>query len=152
MSSRTKRTATAYGDPMSETTPRGRGRLIIGSAAIVVIAVVVTVLVSRHHGTDARGARDAKTAATLFVGAINSGSGDGAAAISCTSFADAARSAARSGADPGISYALGAVTTSGTDATAVLTQSFDVAGSVQKSNQTLTLAETGGLWLVCGRQ
>ena len=137
---------------MSDSTPRGRGRLVIATAVVVLAAVVVTLLVSRRHSTAERGARDARTAATLFVGAINSGSGDGAAAISCTSFADGARSAARSGADPGISFALGAVTTTGTSATATLIQSLDVAGSVQKSTNTLTLAEANGLWLVCGER
>ena len=121
-----------------------------GLVLVIAIAVITAVAVHRQHGS-ARGASTARTAATLFVGAINSGSGSGAAAISCDSFAADARSAARSGADPGISFSLGAISITGDGATAVLNQVFDVGGSTQDSQHTLTLQKTDGLWLVCGQ-
>jgi hypothetical protein len=117
---------------------------------VLVVAVLTALAVGRHHST-ARGAKTAQVAATLFVNAVNNGQGDGAAAIACNGFADGARSAARSGADPGISYRLGDVTVNGSSATAQFTQIFDVGGSTQESLHLLTLTKTSGLWLVCGQ-
>ena len=122
----------------------------VGVIVVLAIAILTALAVGRHH-SDARGASSAQTAATLFVNDVNSGKGDGAASIACDSFADGARSAARSGADPGISYRLGAVSVNGDSATATLTQTFNVGGTAQQSQHVLTLKKSGGLWLVCGQ-
>lgn len=135
---------------MTDPTPRRRTGLALGLVAVIVIAILAALAVGRHH-SNARGAHSPQTAATLFVSAINHGQADGAAAISCDAFNDGARSAARSGADPGISFTLGTVSVNGSSATATLTQSFDVGGTTQQSQHVLTLTETGGLWLVCGQ-
>jgi len=143
--------AAEYGGAMSDSPPpRGRTGVTIGVVTVLIIAVLVVIAVGRHR-TSSRGAASPTTAATLFVGAINAGSGDGAAAISCTSFADGARSTARSGADPGISYKLGDVLVDGNTATAQLQQTFDIAGSPHQSQHQLTLKRSGGRWLVCGQ-
>jgi hypothetical protein len=135
---------------MSDAPPPRRTGLAAGIAVVLVVAVIVAVLAGRHHSS-ARGASSAATAATLFVGAINAGSGDGAAAISCTSFANGARSAARAGVDPGISFKLGGVVVAGDNATAQLEQDLNVGGSAQHSQYQLTLKKSGGRWLVCGQ-
>jgi len=124
--------------------------LTLGVVVVLIVGILTAVAVGRHH-TSARGADTATKAATLFVGSINAGSGDGAAAISCTAFADGARSAARSGADSGISFKLGGVLVDGDSATAQLEQTFDVSGSAEVSQHQLTLTKTGGRWLVCGQ-
>ena len=121
------------------------------SAVVLIAAAVLVALAAGRHHTNARGAASAQVAATMFVNAVNHGQGDGAAAISCDRFADGARSAARSGADPGISYRLGTVTVNGNSASALLTQIFDVGGSDQEGQHLLTLTKSGGLWLVCGQ-
>jgi len=135
---------------MSDLPPRRRPGLTAGLVVVLVVVILTAIAAGRHHSS-ARGAGSAATAATLFVGAINSGSADGAAAISCTAFADGARSAARSGADPGISFKLGDVAVEGDSATAQLEQTFDVGGSSQQSEHQLTLKKAGGRWLVCGQ-
>src|SRR4051794_1739374 len=127
---------------MSESAPRRRAGWTLAVVVVLTVAILTAIAVGRHH-TSARGATSATTAATLFVGAINSGSGDGAAAISCAAFEDGARSAARSGADPGISYKLGGVLVDGDGATAQLDQMFEVSGSSQDSQHQLTLKKTG---------
>jgi hypothetical protein len=126
----------------------GLPRASLVAGLMIVTAIMLTACQAQSH---ARGANDPKTAATLFVGSINAGSSDGAAAISCTSFADAARSAARSGHDPGITFSLGTVTTDGDGATAVLIQSTNVGGSTQQSQRALTLRKSDDRWLVCGQ-
>jgi hypothetical protein len=119
---------------------------------VVLAAIVITLVLARHtDGSTPRGARSAKVAATLFVGAINSGSGAGAAAVSCASFSDEARSEARSGQDSGITFSLGAVSAGSDSGTAALDEAINVGGSVEHSTYTLLLSRSGGLWLVCGR-
>jgi hypothetical protein len=127
-----------------------RARAAIAGSVLVAVAAGATTA-GCSEGSPTRGAATAKTAATLFVGAINSGSGSGAAAISCTAFADAARSQARSGSDPGISFSLGSVTENGDSANAQLDQATNVGGTTQTTTFTLTLQKSGGLWLVCGQ-
>ena len=129
-----------------------RSRSIWVAGAVVALGVAITVIVASRHHSSPRGASTPKIAATLFVGAANSGSGSGTAAVSCASFAAQAGSLARSGADPGISFTLGTVSTEGASATAVIDEALDVGGSTQHQQYTLTLQSSGGLWLVCGER
>lgn len=125
-------------------------RRLVWTAGLLLLLALAGVLAACGHSSSGRGARSAQTAATLFVGAADTGSGSGTAAMSCTGFADQAHSIARSGADPGITFSLGAVITTGDTATAVMDEALNVAGSVQHQQYTLALQRTGGLWLVCG--
>jgi hypothetical protein len=73
--------------------------------------------------------------------------------VSCERFGDAARAAARSGADPAISFTLVAVTARDKDnATASLVQLLRLSSSdAQRVPYRLALQRGAGLWLVCGR-
>ncbi|HEV7204917.1 MAG TPA: hypothetical protein VGN18_09920, partial [Jatrophihabitans sp.] len=82
--------------------------------------------------------------------AVNAGDKDAAAAISCASFRDRAHGAAVTGADPGITFALGEVRVTGTTATATLTEHLVFAGTTSDTRVRLSVVETSGRWLVCG--
>jgi hypothetical protein len=98
-----------------------------------------------------RGEVSATLAAQHFVTAVNSGNKDDAAAVACANFADQARSAATSGADPGIDFVLDSVAVDGSSSgTAELTQRVRVGGSTQRQPYLVHLQRTDGRWLVCG--
>jgi hypothetical protein len=128
--------------------------LVVACGLLVVVGLTVGILVFNASAPDApRGARTPALAARQFVAALNAGNGDGAAHISCDRFGDAARAAARSGADPAISFTLAGVTTLDKDnATATLVQQLRLSASdAQRVPYRLALLRGAGLWLVCGR-
>jgi hypothetical protein len=128
--------------------------LVVACGLLVVVGLTVGILVFNASAPDApRGARSPALAARQFVAALNAGDGIRAARVSCDRFGDDARAAARSGADPGISFALVSVTTSDKDnATATLVQQLRLGASgSQRVPYRLALLRGAGLWLVCGR-
>jgi hypothetical protein len=144
--------------PDGERAPSGPVRhlrlIVIAAAAIVVAGFVVgVVLVKASAPPLGRGAPTAADAAGRYLHAVNAGDEAAAADIACDTFADQARAQARSGADPGITFALGALTmASKTDATIGLAERIRLpGGSVQRQQVSLYLARSGGRWLVCGR-
>jgi hypothetical protein len=128
--------------------------LVVACGLLVVVGLTVGILVFNASAPDApRGARTPALAARQFVAALNAGDRDGAAQVSCDRFGDAARAAARSGADPAISFTLVAVTARDKDnATASLVQLLRLSSSdAQRVPYRLALQRGAGLWLVCGR-
>ena len=97
--------------------PRSRRRLWIGAgcAAVLVAGGIVAGVVLTSSDGNLRGEVSATLAAQHFVTALNSGNKDDAAAVACANFADQARSAATSGADPGIDFVLDSVAVDGTE-------------------------------------
>ena len=133
--------------------PRSRRRLWFGAggAAVLVAGGIATGVVLTSSDDSLRGEISASLAARHFVTSLNAGDRDGAAAVSCDNFADQARSAATSGADPGIDFVLDSVAIAGSNsATAELTQRVRVAGSTQRQPYLVRLQRTDGRWLVCG--
>ncbi|MGI8761808.1 MAG: hypothetical protein ACR2LF_11065 [Jatrophihabitantaceae bacterium] len=121
--------------------------VIIVAAAAVLAAVLVVTL---GGGRDARGATSAQQAAQRFVTALNTGDGDAAVAISCSSFAAQARSEAHEGV-AGFRFTLGPVRSDGSgSATAQLTQLVQLPGAAQRSSVVLTVQRVSGRWLACG--
>jgi hypothetical protein len=128
--------------------------LVVACALLVVVGLTVGILVFNASAPDApRGARTPALAARQFVAALNAGDGAGAARMACDRFGDAARAAARSGADPSISFTLVGVTTRDRDnATATLVQQLRLSASdTQRVPYRLALLRGAGLWLVCDR-
>lgn len=127
--------------------------MIGGAAAAAVAGGVTAGVVFANSGGDLRGELTATRAAQHFVSALNAGDKDAAAAVACDNFADAARSAATSGADPGIDFVLDSVRLTGaTSGTAEITQRLAVGGTTQKQPYLVHLDRTDGRWLVCGEQ
>jgi hypothetical protein len=134
--------------------PRSRRRLWIGAgcAAVLVAGGIIAGVVLTSSDDSLRGEITATLAARHFVAALNAGNKDGAAAVACDNFADQARSAAASGADPGIDFVLDSVAIAGTSSgTAELTQRLRVGGSTQRQPYLVHLQRTDGRWLVCGQ-
>jgi hypothetical protein len=128
--------------------------VVIAAVAVVVVGLVVGIVVFNSSAPSlGRGAETAQFAASTFVAAINNGNEKGAAAIACDSFANPARAAARTGSDPGISFALGRVTTvSNTVAHVSVQERIELPGGLMHTQLlTLTIVRSGGRWLVCGR-
>jgi hypothetical protein len=133
--------------------PRSRRRLWIGlgCAGVLVAGGAVAAVVLASSGSGLRGEISATVAAHHFVAALNSGNKDDAAAVSCDNFADQARSAAASGADPGIDFVLDSVAAGDGSGTAELTQRLRVDGKTQQQPYLVHLQRTDGRWLVCGQ-
>jgi hypothetical protein len=132
--------------------PRSRRRPWIGAgcaAVLVAGGAAATVLFSSSGGL--RGEISATLAAHHFVSALNAGDRDDAASVACDNFADQARSAAASGADPGIDFVLDSVAAGSTSGTAELTQRLRVDGKTQRQPYLVHLQRTDGRWLVCGQ-
>ena len=128
--------------------------IVITAGVIVVVGLVVGILVFNASAPSlGRGAESAATAASTFVAAVNAGDERAAAAIACDQFADPARAVARTGSDPGISFALGRVTThSATTATVSVQERITLPGGhVHTQPLTLDIERSAGRWLVCGR-
>jgi hypothetical protein len=132
--------------------PRPRRRLWIGiGCAAVLVAGGVIAAVELSSSGELRGEISATLAAHHFVTALNAGNKDDAAAVACDNFADQARSAAASGADPGIDFVLDSVAAGSTSGTAELTQRLRVDGGTQRQPYLVHLQRTDGRWLVCGQ-
>lgn len=128
--------------------------IVIAAVAVVVVGLVVGILVFNASApTLGRGAETASAAASTFVSAINNGDEKGAADSACDQFADPARAAARTGSDPGITFALGRLTMhSKTTATVSVQERITLPGGhVHTQPLTLSIQRSGGRWLVCGR-
>jgi hypothetical protein len=128
--------------------------IVIAAVAVVVVGLVVGILVFNASApTLGRGAETADGAARTFVAAINNGNEQDAADIACDQFANPARAVARTGSDPGISFALGRLTThSATTATVLVQERITLpGGKVHTQPLTLSIQRSGGRWLVCGR-
>jgi hypothetical protein len=131
--------------------PRHVWRYVIAAGVLVVVGMVAGIVVFNNSAADTtRGARTATDAAREFVHALNAGDEKTAAGVSCDSYADGARAAARSGSQ-GVGYTLVAVRTvaDGT-ATASITAALDVGGQQQTNSLSVNVFRTGRLWLVCG--
>jgi hypothetical protein len=131
-----------------------RLRWVLGVFVLVVVAALTVGIIVFNSASPerARGAASPTAATRTFLAAINQGNGATAAAISCTSFGDEARAAARSGKDPGISFTLVQVTPRGNDhATAEFAQHIKVGGTIQNTPYRIALLRGSSLWLVCGR-
>ncbi len=127
---------------------------MITAIAVVAIGLVVGIIVFNSSAPKlGRGAATASDAAATFVAALNNGSEKAAAAIACDSFADPAKAAARTGSDPGISFALGRLTSVSDSAAHVSVQERIELPGGQMHTQLLTLVivRSSGRWLVCGR-
>jgi hypothetical protein len=128
--------------------------VIVAAVAVVVVGLVVGIFVFNASAPPlGRGASSASDAAATFVAAIDNGDEKAAADISCDQFADAARAAARTGSDPGITFALGRLTMRSTTTAAVSVQERITlpGGTLHRQPLTLDLQRSGGRWLVCGR-
>lgn len=128
--------------------------IVITAGVIVVVGLVVGILVFNASAPSlGRGADSASAAASTFVAAINDGDEKAAADIACGQFADPARAAARTGADPGITFALGRLTMRSTTTATVSVQERITlpGGQVHTQPLTLDIQRSGGRWLVCGR-
>ncbi len=128
--------------------------IVIAAVAIVVVGLVVGIIVFNASAPPlGRGAESASAAASTFVAAINAGDENGAADIACDRFEDPARAAARTGADAGITFALGRLTMRSKTAASVSVQERITlpGGHVHAQLLTLTIVRSGGRWLVCGR-
>lgn len=128
--------------------------IVIAALVVVVMGLVVGIIVFNASAPElGRGAATASDAANTFVAAINNGDEKAAADIACDRFADPARAAARTGSDPGISFALGRLTMrSKTAATVSVQERVELPGGhVHTQPLTLALERSGGRWLVCGR-
>lgn len=132
--------------------PRRRVWLVAGAIVVAAAAVAAVVVLTRSDSA-LRGDLSASLAAQHFVTALNAGDRDAAAAVSCDNFADAARSAATTGSDPGIDFVLDSVRLdSATSATAELTQRLRISDTTQRQPYLVHLDRTDGRWLVCGEQ
>lgn len=128
--------------------------IVLAAVAVVVVGLVVGIAVFNASApTLGRGAATASAAASRFVAAINNGDEKGAADIACDQFADPARAAARTGSDPGISFALGRLTRHSTTTASVSVQERIALPGGRTHTQPLSLSieRSGGRWLVCGR-
>jgi hypothetical protein len=128
--------------------------IVITAIAVVAVGLVVGIIVFNSSAPKlGRGAATASDAASTFVAAVNDGNEKAAADIACDSFANPARAAARTGSDPGISFALGRLTmVSNTAAHVSVQERIELPGG-QTHTQLLTLSivRSSGSWLVCGR-
>ena len=128
--------------------------IVTAAVVVVVVGLVVGILVFNASApTLGRGAETASAAASTFVAAINNGDEKGAADMACDVFVDPARAAARTGSDPGISFALGRLTMRSTTTATVSVQERIAlpGGHVHTQPLTLSIQRSGGRWLVCGR-
>lgn len=139
--------------PAQAARPAWRRWWPIGAAVLVVVAAVtVTLVLTLGPGAAApRGARTARSAATGFVAAIDAGDRDRSVALSCDAFTDQAGQFARTGADPGIAFALVSLSPGRGSARAVVVQRLRLAGRTQVQRIALDLTREQGRWLVCGR-
>jgi hypothetical protein len=127
---------------------------VLACAALVVVGLTVGILVFNASAPDrVLGAASAKAAAQQYVAAVNAGNGRGAAAISCTEFADDARAAAASGKDPDITFSLDRIDASHkNDATVTVTEHLRFSGGTKQTEASrLSVLRSGGRWLMCGR-
>jgi hypothetical protein len=128
--------------------------IVITAIAVVAIGLVVGIIVFNSSAPKlGRGAATASDAASTFVAAVNDGDEKGAANIACDSFVDPAKAAARTGSDPGISFALGRLTmVSNTAAHVSVQERIELPGGLTHTQLlTLSIARSSGRWLVCGR-
>lgn len=140
----------------SEDTPQPTMRtwyFVVAATVVVVVGMVLGIIVFNSSTPDsARGAASAKAAADEFVAAVNAGNSKAAAAISCDTFADDARSAAQSGKDPSVRYTVDSVGNQDkTSATAVVTEHLTLPGSTQTKSYNISVLRSSGRWLMCGR-
>jgi len=132
--------------------PIWRRPLWIG-AGLVAAALVAAIVVLHRPARSTSGQRTPQLAAESFVAAIDAGNPAAAKAASCSAFADQARAAAGTGADPGISFALRSVAVTGpTSATAQVTERLRFPGSSQQISLVLEVRKSQRGWLVCGRR
>jgi hypothetical protein len=128
--------------------------IVITAIAVVAVGLVVGIIVFNSSAPKlGRGAGTASDAASTFVAALNAGDEKAAADIACDSFADPAKAAARTGSDPGISFALGRLTmVSNTAAHVSVQERIQLPGGKTHAQLlTLVIVRSSGSWLVCGR-
>ncbi len=136
------------------TRPAHLRAIVITAIAVVAVGLVVGIIVFNSSAPKlGRGAASASDAASTFVAAINNGDEKSAANIACDSFVDPAKAAARTGSDPGISFALGRLTmVSNTAAHVSVQERIQLPGGLRHTQLlTLSIARSSGRWLVCGR-
>lgn len=131
-------------------------RWVVGAFAVLVVAgLTIGIVVFNSAAPDnPRGRVTPQETTRAFLTAINRGDEKAAARLSCDKFGADARSAARSGADPGISFSLVPPVTRSdtTHATAQFAQRMKVGGSVQRTPYKILLHRAStGRWLVCAR-
>lgn len=131
-------------------------RWVVGAFAVLVVAGLTSgIVVFNSAAPDSpRGRVTPQQTTRAFLTAINRGDEKAAARLSCSAFGADARSAARSGADPGISFSLVPPVTrsDATHATAQFAQRMKVGGSVQRTPYKILLERAStGRWLVCAR-
>lgn len=140
-------------DPQSHHSLAARW-VVVAAIAIVVVGMVVGILLFNSAAPDAaRGAASARQAAQQYVAALNGGDRIAATAISCDTFANDARSAARSGADPSLDYTLDKLIVGDrTSSTAMITEHWTLPGGTRQHRPAdVAVLRSSGRWLVCGR-